>query len=190
MTYTELARIRSINKESAIRLARRERWRKLPGNDQGGTVRVFVPEDWLKPAREDPSPAHPTPIREGIPEDLRQLTAGWEQASARSARVSAFSARASAACARIRDRTIALTVVLPKPALRAFRNGSPTSKRICERRTLTQQRILTEQARQQASEQEQAAQAALQAAHELRRAEEARRARGRLRRILTAWRGE
>jgi hypothetical protein len=69
MTYTELARIRGISKESAIRLVRRERWRKLPGNDAGGTVRVFIPEHWLKPAREDVSPGNPPLIREGIPED-------------------------------------------------------------------------------------------------------------------------
>src|SRR3954468_21762723 len=56
MTCSELARIRGIGRESALKLVQRERWRRQPGNDRNG--RVLVPTEWLKPAM----------IGEGIPE--------------------------------------------------------------------------------------------------------------------------
>src|SRR5262249_16437609 len=51
LTYTELAEIRGIGRESAVKLAQRERWRKLSGNSPDRTVRGFVPTEWLKPAK-------------------------------------------------------------------------------------------------------------------------------------------
>src|SRR3974390_1407284 len=51
LTYTELAEIRGIGRESAVKLAQRERWRKLSGNSPDRTVRVLVPLEWLKPAK-------------------------------------------------------------------------------------------------------------------------------------------
>jgi len=183
MTYTELARIRTINKESAIRLARRERWRKMPGNDTGGTVRVFVPEDWLKPAREDTSQGNPTPIREGIPEDLRQLTVGWEQAIAIS-RIRAEAAEARAEKAETRA------------------DLADADRRTAEARADGLQERLanleadlrakdTELAEQQgvAKQADVARQEAQDAAEALRRAHEARRGKGRLRRAWDGWRG-
>src|SRR4051794_34341759 len=49
MTCSELARIRGIGRESAVKLVQRERWRRQPGNDRNG--RVLVPTEWLKPAK-------------------------------------------------------------------------------------------------------------------------------------------
>jgi hypothetical protein len=46
MTYGELGRIRGIGRESAVKLAQRKRWRRIPGND--GIARVLVPL-WLCP---------------------------------------------------------------------------------------------------------------------------------------------
>src|SRR5215831_14844601 len=51
LTYTELAEIRGIGRESAVKLAQRERWRKLSGNSPDRTVRVLVPLEWLEPAK-------------------------------------------------------------------------------------------------------------------------------------------
>jgi hypothetical protein len=48
LSYDQLSLIRGISRPSAIRLVRRERWRRTKGNDQ--TARVFVPGDWLRPA--------------------------------------------------------------------------------------------------------------------------------------------
>jgi hypothetical protein len=41
LSYSELAEIRGIGRESAVKLVQRERWRRMPGNDR--TVRVLVP---------------------------------------------------------------------------------------------------------------------------------------------------
>jgi hypothetical protein len=51
MTYGELAEARAIKRATAIRMARRYRWRKQMGND--GFARVLVPEGWDQPAPED-----------------------------------------------------------------------------------------------------------------------------------------
>ena len=45
MTYGELARMRSIDRQSAVKLVRRQQWRRQPGNH--GEVLVFVPQDSL-----------------------------------------------------------------------------------------------------------------------------------------------
>ena len=50
LSYAELGRVRGIGRESAKKLALREGWRRIPGND--GATRVLVPAEWLKPARE------------------------------------------------------------------------------------------------------------------------------------------
>ncbi len=42
MTVAELARERGISAQSAARLVRRKRWRRIPGND--GDIRVLVPD--------------------------------------------------------------------------------------------------------------------------------------------------
>jgi hypothetical protein len=61
LTYDELGQIRTIGRESAVKLAQRKRWRRIPGND--GIARVLVPLDWLNAARpqrrQDRSPGHP-----------------------------------------------------------------------------------------------------------------------------------
>ena len=48
LSYAELAEIRGIGRESAVKLVQRERWRRMPSNDR--TIRVLVPAEWLKPA--------------------------------------------------------------------------------------------------------------------------------------------
>lgn len=198
LSYTELARIRGISKESAIRLVRRERWRKLPGNDAGGTVRVLVPEDWLRPAREDNPPVdpltNPTPIREGIPEDLRSLTAGWEQAVILS-RIRAEAAEARAEKADV-DRRAAETradradadrrsaegrAERAEAALGAERQRAETLRASVDELKAKQTSMTNMHAKELA--------AAQQAADDLRQADETRKARGRLRRAWDGWRG-
>jgi hypothetical protein len=76
VSYTELAKARAISKDSAIRLARRERWRKMPGNDADKTVRILVPETYLHPAaRPDALQA----TREDVPQgELSRLISMFE----------------------------------------------------------------------------------------------------------------
>jgi hypothetical protein len=72
LSYDELGQIRGISRESAIRLARREKWRRTRGND--GTARIFCPGDWLKSSRkhpEDGSPGQPA-IHRPNPGDARE----------------------------------------------------------------------------------------------------------------------
>jgi hypothetical protein len=45
LTYRELAQARGIDVPSAVKLSRRQRWRRQAGNRN--TVRIFVPLDWL-----------------------------------------------------------------------------------------------------------------------------------------------
>jgi hypothetical protein len=64
LSYAELGQIRGIGRESAKKLSLREGWRRVPGND--GAVRVLVPDDWLKPAREASRPQEREPSRDTV----------------------------------------------------------------------------------------------------------------------------
>jgi hypothetical protein len=54
LTYSQLAAVRGINRESAVKLVQREGWPRSSGNDRARTIRTLVPEDWLAPAKESP----------------------------------------------------------------------------------------------------------------------------------------
>ena len=55
MTYGELARARGIDRQSAVKLVRRQRWRRQRGNH--GEVLIFVPVDGLsRPMTRDQAP--------------------------------------------------------------------------------------------------------------------------------------
>jgi hypothetical protein len=62
LSKSELARIRRISVASADRLIRREKWRKMPGND--GRIRALIPPDWLvvhgQADPTEPATEHPT----------------------------------------------------------------------------------------------------------------------------------
>ena len=45
LTYREIAQARGIDVPSAVKLSRRQHWRRQAGNRN--TVRIFVPLDWL-----------------------------------------------------------------------------------------------------------------------------------------------
>ena len=47
MSKAELADVRGIAVESAERLIRRQRWRRMLGND--GRIRALIPPDWAEP---------------------------------------------------------------------------------------------------------------------------------------------
>jgi hypothetical protein len=171
VSYAQLAQARGISKESAIRLVRRERWRKVLGNEVDGTVRVLVPEAWLKPlVREDARPVKAADLRADIPADLARITAGWEQAVVLS-RLRAETAEARAD--RAEDRA-------DKAGQRADRAEERADRAEARADELRDQLATTQQD----------AQAAAQAADEFRHREEARKGQGRWARLKTAWRGE
>jgi hypothetical protein len=69
LSYDELGQIRWIGRPSAVKLAQRERWQRLSGNDR--TARVLVPLDWLKPARRQPEALFREDFRDEFPEFSR-----------------------------------------------------------------------------------------------------------------------
>lgn len=91
LTYDQISQIRGIGRESAVKLAQREKWRRIPGND--GTARVCVPPEWLKAARRR------RPRLSG--EDTPDSTGEWSRAiAAFEAAVTTLGERAEAAEAR------------------------------------------------------------------------------------------
>ena len=48
MSYAELGLARGITKESALKLGPRRKWREQADNH--GTIRVYVPSDWIAKA--------------------------------------------------------------------------------------------------------------------------------------------
>jgi hypothetical protein len=76
LTYSELAEIRGIGRPSAVKLVKREGWRRIPGNDRDRTVRVLVPAEWLEPSKV-------APIREAILDAIRDTIPELDAANAR-----------------------------------------------------------------------------------------------------------
>jgi hypothetical protein len=67
LTYDELAQVRGIQRIGAVRLAKRQGWRRQPGND--GKARVMVPTTALSLVRGTrPSPSAIEPVPDGVPD--------------------------------------------------------------------------------------------------------------------------
>jgi hypothetical protein len=191
LTYSELAQIRGIGRESAVKLVQRERWRRLPGNDRDRTVRVFVPADWLKSAKGGQ-------IGEAIPEgfgELSRLVTSFhdtiafvrERAEAAEARADQAEADRRAADARAdaergrADRADA--------AIAGERARADTLRQRVDELQAGQQLMTDTHARALAAAQDQLERVREAAAH-LRQADVERRARGLIARLRAAWRGE
>jgi hypothetical protein len=54
LTYDEIASLRGIGRESAIKLVHRTKWRRQKGND--GSARILVPPNLLTPSTRKRSP--------------------------------------------------------------------------------------------------------------------------------------
>lgn len=163
LSYTEIARVRGIGRESAVKLAQRERWRRIRGND--GAARVLVPPEWLKPAREpsgeqpperSPALSHTVTLLEGALTTLREQLE--------------------------RERTRADTAIALIDGFRAERDSATQA--------LAAERARSDALRDRLDQAQDAARYAEEAADELRAANLQRRARGRLARAWSAWRGE
>jgi hypothetical protein len=201
LTYGELGHIRGIGRESAVKLAQRKRWRRIPGND--GVARVLVPLDWLTPAKEPSGERSPQASPEHSPElpgiisafdgAIAVLREQLDQANIRAVAAEARADRLEQAIATERsraDRAEATVTgeraradqvrdrieVLQMQLATAEADGSTLTIETAE---LTAQ---LNQARRQAQE-------AQDAAEVVRQAEAERRARGLLARLRAAWRG-
>jgi hypothetical protein len=194
LSYSELAEIRGIGRPSAVKLAQRERWRRIPGNDRDRTVRVLVPPEWLQPSKAAPIRE---PLREAVSEPIREAMDLARQLEAANTRADDANARADEANKRA-DAALALAADANARADRAEAATSVERTRTNDERSraeainalleatqeeLAGQRALTDQARTQAQEAQDAAEA-------LRRADAERKARGLVARLRSAWRGE
>jgi len=204
LTYTELAEIRGIGRESAVKLAQRERWRKLSGNSPDRTVRIFVPAEWLKPAKG----GH---IGEGFPEGFGELsrlvsdlqdTVAFvrERAEAAEARADAADADRRTAEARAEaERARADQAEEDRRAAEVRADAADADRRVALsqveelQRDRDAARVIAQAAQRAAREEVERAQAeartAQEAAAALRGADEARKARGLPARLWAAWRG-
>jgi hypothetical protein len=198
LTYGELGRIRGIGRESAVKLAQRKRWRRIPGND--GVARVFVPPDWLAPAAPLPAKPPPKPSPEHSPEDSPLLAGALaaledavaemrQRAEAAEHRTAEAERRADAALA-LADQSVAM---LTDAAARADRGEAAIDG---ERKRADRAEYRADGLRGRIDELEVNLAAARAEAHKateaaaaLTREEEARKARGRLRRAWDGWRG-
>ena len=170
LSYSELEEIRGIGRPSAVKLAQRERWRRIPGNDRDRTVRVLVPPEWLQPSKVIPLlEAAPDDIPDAIPEVTRQLDAA-------NARAHEANKRADTALA-LADRTLAqLADMTGRIEQAESRADAP------------HQRADRVEARADAAEE--AARKAQRASSRSARPEAERKARGLVARLRAAWRGE
>lgn len=121
LSYDEIASLRGIDRESAVRWARRKRWPRRDAND--GTVRLAVPQDVLQDTsnrgrkpRDVPGDI-PADISEDVPEDspgtisaledhvrtLREELAAARQAAAEVPVLAERAGRAEAEAAALRD---------------------------------------------------------------------------------------
>jgi hypothetical protein len=208
LSYAELAEIRGIGRESAVKLVQRERWRRMPSNDR--TIRVLVPAEWLKPAAKGDriGEADPAAFGEETTQDFGEAAAKFgELASLVNAlqdAVSLVREREEAAEARADQAEVGRrTAEARADAERARADQAETDRRTAEARadragqaldceratvnTLRDRLAAEEAARHQARAEAQAAQDALAA---LRQAEADRKARGLLARLRAAVRGE
>jgi hypothetical protein len=174
LTYDELGRIRSIGRESAVKLVQRKRWRRIPGND--GAARVCVPLDWLTPAMEPSGDHSPHPSPEQSPDTVRLIDT-LEGALA------ALRTRAEADAAEIeRLRTAVDRAEQGRDAERVRADALADQANIMQAKLATAE-VVVDQARRDAR-------AAQDQVEQLRQADAERRARGVLSRLRAAWRGE
>ncbi len=180
LSYAELGRVRGIGRESAKKLALREGWRRIPGND--GSTRVLVPREWLRPARESSRERS----RESSREDTRAI--------------SALEAAFTTVLAAKDNEVAALRAVIEAKdgELAAMRGlvdgfeGRLTALETERDRALADAAYLRETMRKAEGDRAAAvviADEAVRAAEALRQAEAARRGQGRWARLRAAWRG-
>jgi hypothetical protein len=209
LTYRQIGEFRHISKASAERLVRRHRWRRQVDNQ--GVTRVLVPPDWLTAVPADTPAGLPDitlPRSPDVTPDsglladavaaLEDAVAGLRSQLAEAAnRAETAEHRAAAADA---DRREAVTLAQKSVAMlteersRADRAEAATAGER-QRADALRDRLIGAQAEvslaQAAADHARAeAREAQDAAEELREAVQARKAKGRLRRILAAWRGE
>jgi hypothetical protein len=204
MTYGELARARSIDRQSAVKLVRRQHWRRQPGND--GEVRIFVPSEGLsRVTAKDETRDEARPI---APDMTAFETALAAIEAAHASEVAVLRERADAAeMSRVAAQAMAdrALVHLAEAEMRAEADRAHADQAIAGERARAdalRDRVETLQVQLAQLEAEGAAsdiqaaeltaqlKQARSEAQEAAAAEAARKGRGRWARLRAAWRGE
>jgi hypothetical protein len=174
LSYAELGEIRGIGRESAKKLALKQGWRRVPGND--GANRVFVPGSWLRPAREPSREPARDPVREPPRDSSRGL--------------SALQASFDAALKAIEASHAGEVAALTARAEASERRAEATDAKLTAAETARVATVVLAADLQARVERAQAeAAAAAQRAEAMERAEAERQARGLLARLRAAVRG-
>jgi hypothetical protein len=196
MSYGELARIRGIDRQSAVKLVRRQRWRRQPGNQ--GEVLVLVPSEALTRAmaRDEASDVTGAETPDIAPDTAAFETALAAIEAAHGSEVAALRERVDAAelsrvsaQAQLADATAKADRAEVLAEAERARADRATARADQERLAADRFRAEAETARAELQQAQQATREAEDAAEALRRAEETRKARGRLRRVWDGWRG-
>jgi hypothetical protein len=207
MTYGELARARGIDRQSAVKLVRRQHWRRQPGNN--GEVRVFVPLDGMsRPATRDMALDDAGDETRDETPPMTPDTTGFE------AVLAAIEAAHASEVAALRERVDAAEVSRATTQVTADRlaaqladatariDQADADRRVGEGRAeraevaLGAERQRADALRDRLAEAQAAAdeaggraRQAEETTKQLRQAEARRKARGRLRRAWDGWRG-
>jgi hypothetical protein len=196
MTYGELAAARHIQQWAAIRLAQRHLLRRQSGND--GLARVWVPSEMASSSPHRPTP--PVSDADDIDDDtspdvttpfhVRALVALEDALMVANTRADEAGKCADDALA-LADRTLAQLADASARAERAEARADGLRDLLADaERARNTAHAECDQASQRAHKAEKTAQAAVATVDELRARDIARRAKGRLARLLVAWRGE
>lgn len=162
LTYAELAEIRRIDKQSALKLAIRRKWRRR--EDNHGRMQVLVPADWAAPRDR-----------------------GMDDGMDRGMDLSAVIKPLEAAIDTLREQ---LGRSEQGREAERFRADRAETRADGERSRADQAWTLAQRWAEELAGARALAQDAVQAADDLRRADAARRGLGRLARLRAAWRGE
>lgn len=181
LTYSQIAEMRGISRDSAERTVRRRGWRRQAGND--GLVRVAVPLAWLEAGESSPPDNHPDSPPDKSTDANGMAVAIEAIQQAHRAEIEAKDSLVGALreqLTRAEERADAATARADQ-ADRAIAG---------ERARADVLRGRLDAAQQAADQARAAAQDAQQTAEGLRQADAVRRAGGRLVRAWRAWRGE
>ena len=212
LTYVEISQISGIGRESAVKLVQREGWSCIPGND--GSARILVPADWLRQAERPVSDVSPGVLGE-VSRLIQALDARFsafagqaKEAGQRAelaeavtenerARAAQAEARARAADADRRSADERADAAHADRRAAEMRAESERARAELVEQVLTAERERIDRVREERdrirAELRQAdvfARVAAETAQSLWRAETVRRSKGRLARLLAAWRGE
>lgn len=170
LSYSQIAALRGISRTSAERIVRRAKWRRQVDNQ--GVTKAAVPLAYAETERTNPPDS-----QGGNPPDFARFEVALAAIrEAKDGEIAALSGQIDTLRCQL------IQADAREDELRERLGAAERARAVAEG--------LAEAARRETQEAHQATQMAQDTAAELRRADATRKARGRLERVLAAWRGE